>query len=47
MRIIYNKYVTKTNAVTLADYMTQEGWVSIYGNKLVNGALYLRGRITA
>ena len=28
--------LTKTNAVTLADFMTQEGWVSIYGNKLVN-----------
>lgn len=27
--------LTKTNAVTLADFMTQEGWVSIYKLKAV------------
>jgi hypothetical protein len=39
--------ITKTGAVTLADFTTQEGFVSIYGNKMVNDSLYIRGRITA
>ena len=38
--------ITKTGAVTLADFTTQEGFVSIYGNKMVNANLYIRGRIT-
>ena len=38
--------VTFTNPVTLADFSTQQGWVSIYGKKMVNPQLYLRGRIT-
>lgn len=39
--------ITYTNPVTLADFTTQSGWVSIYGNKMVNANLYIRGRITA
>ena len=38
--------ITYTTPVTLADYTTQQGWVSIYGNKMVNPQLYIRGRIT-
>lgn len=38
--------ITYTSPVTLADYTTQQGWVSIYGNKMVNANLYIRGRIT-
>lgn len=38
--------ITYTNPVTLADFTTQSGWVSIYGNKMINPSLYLRGRIT-
>lgn len=38
--------VTYTTPVTLADYTTQQGWVSIYGKKMVNANLYIRGRIT-
>lgn len=38
--------ITFTNPVTLADFTTQSGWVSIYGNKMVNANLYVRGRIT-
>lgn len=38
--------VTFTNPVTLADFTTQQGWVSIYGKKMVNPQLYIRGRIT-
>lgn len=38
--------ITYTAPVTLADFTTQQGWVSIYGTKMVNPALYLRGRIT-
>lgn len=38
--------VTYTNPVTLADFTTQQGWVSIYGTKMVNPQLYIRGRIT-
>ena len=38
--------VTYTTPVTLADYTTQQGWVSIYGKKMVNPQLYIRGRIT-
>ena len=38
--------ITYTTPVTLADYSTQQGWVSIYGNKMVNANLYIRGRIT-
>lgn len=39
--------ITYTNPVTLADYTTQQGWVSMYGTKMVNPQLYIRGRITA
>lgn len=39
--------ITYTAPVTLADYTTQQGWVSIYGKKMINNALYIRGRITA
>lgn len=39
--------ITFTAPVTLADFTTQSGWVSIYGNKMINSKLYLRGRITA
>ena len=38
--------VTYTNPVTLADFTTQAGWVSMYGKKMVNANLYIRGRIT-
>lgn len=38
--------LTFTSPVTLADYTTQQGWVSIYGNKMIAPNLYLRGRIT-
>ena len=38
--------ITYTNPVTLADFTTQAGWVSIYGKKMVNAKLYIRGRIT-
>lgn len=38
--------ITYTTPVTLADYTTQQGWVSIYGKKMVNANLYIRGRIT-
>ena len=38
--------ITYTTPVTLADYTTQQGWVSIYGKKMVNPQLYIRGRIT-
>ena len=38
--------ITYTQPVTLADFTTQSGWVSIYGRKMVNPQLYLRGRIT-
>ena len=38
--------ITYTNPVTLADFTTQSGWVSIYGKKMVNPQLYIRGRIT-
>lgn len=38
--------ITYTTPVTLADYTTQQGWVSIYGTKMVNPQLYIRGRIT-
>ena len=38
--------VTYTAPVTLADFTTQQGWVSIYGTKMVNAQLYIRGRIT-
>jgi len=39
--------ITKTSPITLADFTTQEGFVSIYGNKMVNDQLFIRGRITA
>ena len=39
--------VTYTTPVTLSDFTTQQGWVSIYGKKMVNPQLYIRGRITA
>ena len=38
--------VTYTTPVTLSDFTTQQGWVSIYGKKMVNPQLYIRGRIT-
>lgn len=38
--------ITYTTPVTLGDYTTQQGWVSIYGKKMVNAKLYIRGRIT-
>jgi len=38
--------LTNTNPVSLADFTTQQGFVSIYGNKMINAKLYLRGRIT-
>lgn len=38
--------ITYTTPVTLADYTTQQGWVSIYGKKMVNPNLYIRGRVT-
>lgn len=38
--------ITYTTPVTLSDYTTQQGWVSIYGKKMVNANLYIRGRIT-
>lgn len=38
--------ITYTSPVTLSDFTTQQGWVSIYGNKMVNSQLYIRGRIT-
>ena len=38
--------ITYTTPITLADYTTQQGWVSIYGKKMVNPQLYIRGRIT-
>ena len=38
--------ITFTSPVTLADFTTQSGWVSIYGKKMVNPQLYIRGRIT-
>ena len=38
--------ITYTQPVTLSDFTTQAGWVSIYGRKMVNPQLYIRGRIT-
>lgn len=38
--------ITYTDPVSLADFTTQQGWVSIYGNKMVAPNLYIRGRIT-
>lgn len=38
--------VTFTTPVTLADFTSQQGYVSIYGTKMVNPQLYIRGRIT-
>lgn len=38
--------ITFTQPVTLADFTTQSGWVSIYGKKMVNPQLYIRGRVT-
>lgn len=38
--------VTYTAPVSLADLSTQQGWLSIYANKIVNAKLYIRGRIT-
>lgn len=38
--------VTYTAPVSLADLSTQQGWLSIYANKMVNAKLYIRGRIT-
>lgn len=38
--------ITYTAPVSLADLSTQQGWLSIYANKLVNAKLYVRGRIT-
>lgn len=39
--------ITVTTPTTLADFTTQSGYVSIYGNKMINSQLYIRGRITA
>lgn len=38
--------ITFTAPVSLADLSTQQGWLSIYANKIVNAKLYIRGRIT-
>lgn len=38
--------ITYTAPVSLADLSTQQGWLSIYANKMVNTKLYVRGRIT-
>lgn len=38
--------ITYTAPVSLADLSTQQGWLSIYANKIVNAKLYIRGRIT-
>lgn len=38
--------ITYTTPVTLADFTTQQGYVSIYGTKMVNPQLYIRGRVT-
>ena len=38
--------ITYTQPITLSDFTTQAGWVSIYGRKMVNPQLYIRGRIT-
>ena len=34
--------ITKTGVVTLADFTSQEGFVSIYGSKMVNDKLFIR-----
>lgn len=39
--------ITHTNPVTLGDFTTQSGFVSMYGRKMVNPQIYVRGRITA
>lgn len=38
--------ITYTQPISLADFTTQSGWVSIYGNKMTNANLYIRGRVT-
>lgn len=38
--------ITYTTPLTMATFDTQQGWVSIYGKKMVNANLYIRGRIT-
>ena len=38
--------ITFTQPISLADFTTQSGWVSIYGNKMTNANLYVRGRVT-
>ena len=38
--------ITYTAPTTLGDFTTQQGFVSIYGNKMVNANLYIRGRVT-
>lgn len=39
--------ITSSEPVTLGDFTTQSGYVSIYGYKVLNGKLYIRGRLTA
>ena len=38
--------ITYTAPTTLGDFTKQQGFVSIYGNKMVNANLYIRGRVT-
>lgn len=38
--------ISNTSVVTTADFTSQEGFVSVYSNKMINSKLYVRGRIT-
>ena len=38
--------ISNTSVVTTADFTSQEGFVSVYANKMINSKLYVRGRIT-
>lgn len=46
--VVYAPYmpVLSTDVLMPADFRGQQGYATSYGTKMVNGKMYLRGRIT-
>lgn len=39
--------ILTTDMITLADdFATRQGWATMYGTKMINPRLYVKGRIT-
>lgn len=48
INVVYAPYIpiASTDILVPADFRGQQGYATSYGTKMINGKMYLRGRIT-